>query len=81
MTLIPSIVLPKNIRAAIKRNGSIHVSPRLVRTASVAAAEVLAELKSGTESLSEEEAQLRSGGIRPQRGRPGTALYASSAFR
>ena len=59
MTLIPSIVLPKNILAAIKRNGSIQVSPRLVRAASVPAVEVLAELKSGKEGLTEDEAQRR----------------------
>ena len=60
MTLIPSIVLPKNILAAInKRNGSIQVSPRLVRAASVPAVEVLSELKSGAEGLTEDEAQRR----------------------
>lgn len=59
MTLIPSIVLPKNILASIKRNGSIQVSPRLVRAASVPAVEVLSELKTGAEGLTEEEAQRR----------------------
>jgi P-type Mg2+ transporter len=59
MTLIPSIVLPKNILAAIKRNGSIQVSPRLIRAASVPAAAVLSELKSGAEGLTEDEAERR----------------------
>ena len=59
MLLTPSIVLPKNILAAIKRNGSIQVSPRLVRAASVPAVEVLSELKSGAEGLTEDEAQRR----------------------
>jgi len=59
MTLIPSIVLPKNILAAIKRNGSIQVSPRLIRVASVPAAAVLSELKSGAEGLTEDEAERR----------------------
>ena len=59
MTLIPSIVLPKNILAPFKRNGSIQVSPRLVRAASVPAVEVLSELKSEAAGLTEEEAQRR----------------------
>jgi len=59
MTLIPSSVLPKNILAAIKRNGSIQVSPRLVRAASVPTVEVLSELKSRAEGLTEDEAQRR----------------------
>jgi Mg2+-importing ATPase len=59
MTLIPSIVLPKNILAAIKRNGSIQVSPRLIHAASVAHAEVFSGLKTGAAGLTEEEAQRR----------------------
>jgi Mg2+-importing ATPase len=57
--LTPSIVLPKNILAAIKRNSSIQVSPSLVRAASVPAVEVLSELKSGAEGPTEDEAQRR----------------------
>lgn len=59
MTLIPSIILPKNILVAIKRNDSIQVSPKLIRTASLAAAEVLSELGSGLHGLTEDEAQRR----------------------
>ncbi len=59
MVLIPSFVLPKNILGAIKRTGPIQVSPRLIRAASLAAAEVLSELGSGLHGLTEEEAQRR----------------------
>ena len=59
MTLIPSIVLPKNILAATKRNGSIQVSSRLIHAACVVPAEVFSELKTGAEGLTEEEAQRR----------------------
>jgi Mg2+-importing ATPase len=59
MTLIPSIVLPKNILAAIKRNGSIQVSSRLIHAASIVPAEVFCELKTGAAGLTQEEAQRR----------------------
>jgi Mg2+-importing ATPase len=65
MRLIPSIILPKNILAALKRNGSIEVSPKLIRAASVAASDVLSELGSGAEGLSEEAAQRRWGEYGP----------------
>ena len=59
MVLIPSFVLPKNILGVIKRTGPIQVSPRLIRTASLAASDVLSELGSGLHGLTEEEAQRR----------------------
>ncbi len=59
MVLIPSFVLPKNILGVIKRTGPIQVSPRLIRAASLAAPEVLSELGSGLQGLTEEEAQRR----------------------
>jgi P-type Mg2+ transporter len=59
MVLIPSFVLPKNILGVIKRTGPIQVSPRLIRAASLAAPEVLSELGSGLQGLTEEGAQRR----------------------
>jgi P-type Mg2+ transporter len=60
VALSPSSVLPKNIRTALRKNhGTIQVSPKVVRAASVVAAEVLAGLNSSATGLTEEQAQRR----------------------
>ena len=60
MALSASSVLPRNIRAAAKReSGSIQVSSRIIRIAALSAAESLSELQTGPDGLTEEEAQRR----------------------
>jgi Mg2+-importing ATPase len=62
MALNASSVLPRNIRwawAAKREQGAIQVSLKLISIASLAAAEVLAELDTGADGLTEEEAQAR----------------------
>jgi P-type Mg2+ transporter len=51
--------LPRNLRIARRPNGHIHVSERLTRMASLPPNEVLAELATGPDGLTEEEAQRR----------------------
>jgi P-type Mg2+ transporter len=60
MALSASSVLPRNIRAAARREGaSIQVSPRLIRIAALSATQALSELETGPDGLTEEEAQRR----------------------
>ena len=60
MASLPSSVLPKHITPAAKRsNGAADFSPRLSRTASLSAEQVLAESQCKLEGLSEEEAARR----------------------
>ena len=60
MALSASSVLPRNIRAAAKReSGSIQVSSRLIRIAALSAAQALSQLETGPDGLTEEEAQRR----------------------
>jgi Mg2+-importing ATPase len=60
MALSASSVLPRNLRAAARReSGSIQVSPRLIRIAALPAAQVLSELATGPDGLTEEEAERR----------------------
>ncbi len=60
MASFPSSVLPKDISPAVKRDkGLAEFSPKLARTASLAADQALAELQSGPDGLSEEEAKHR----------------------
>ena len=60
MALSASSVLPRNLRAAVKReSGSIQVSPRLIRIATLSAAEAVSQLETGPDGLTEEEAQRR----------------------
>lgn len=60
MVLIPTSILPRNIPTSRRANGAIQVSSRLIRAASVVPSEVFSELRTGTEGLTEEEAQRRS---------------------
>jgi P-type Mg2+ transporter len=55
----PSAILPRHLLTFRRGNGVIHVSPRLIQAASAAPAQVLAELQTGVEGLTEEEAQRR----------------------
>ena len=60
MALSATSVLPRNLRAAAKReSGSIQVSPRLIRIAALSATDTLSELATGPDGLTEEEAQRR----------------------
>ena len=60
MALSATSVLPRNLRAAAKReSGSIQVSPRLIRIAALSATDALSELATGPDGLTEEEAQRR----------------------
>ncbi len=60
MASIRGSILPRNIRKAIMReNHAIRVSPRLIHTASLPTEEVLSELETTAEGLTEEEAQRR----------------------
>ncbi|HYB90408.1 MAG TPA: HAD-IC family P-type ATPase, partial [Candidatus Binataceae bacterium] len=60
MQFTPSAILPRQFRIAIRReNEPIRVSPRLIRSASAPAADVLAEFRTGANGLSEEDAQQR----------------------
>jgi P-type Mg2+ transporter len=60
MALSATSVLPRNLRAAAKReSGSIQVSPRLIRIAALSAVDALSELATGPDGLTEEEAQRR----------------------
>jgi len=60
MTTFPSSVLPKDITQAAKRDkGLAEFSPRLSTMASLPADQALAELQSGPDGLSEEEATHR----------------------
>jgi Mg2+-importing ATPase len=60
MASIRGSILPRTIRRAIKReHDAIQVSPKLIRTASVPAEEVLSELETRADGLTEEEAQRR----------------------
>jgi P-type Mg2+ transporter len=60
MAFAPNSILPKNFRLAIRRErGAIHVSPKLIRAAAVAPAEVLAELNTRAEGLARDEAERR----------------------
>src|SRR5208283_4186722 len=60
MASLPSSVLPKNIAPPASRDKrSAEVSPKLSRTASLSAEQVLSELQSGADGLSEEEAEHR----------------------
>ena len=59
MVLLPPSILPRNILTFRRANGAIQVSSRLIHAASVALPEVVAELGSRAEGLTEEEAQQR----------------------
>jgi P-type Mg2+ transporter len=60
MPSITSAVLPRNILSIMKgRTGSIQVSPALIKTASIGHDECLAELHTGLNGLTEEEAERR----------------------
>src|SRR5271167_1169747 len=60
MASLPSSVLPKNFAPILKRaSGSMEFSPKLSKYASMTAEQVLAELETGLEGLSEEEAAHR----------------------
>jgi Mg2+-importing ATPase len=59
MVLLPPSILPRNILTFRRANGTIQVSSRLIHAASVALPEVVAELRSRAEGLTEEEAQQR----------------------
>ncbi len=60
MPILPSIILPKNLVAALKRHSSdIRVAPLLLETASVAAPLALDKLGTTANGLSEEAAQAR----------------------
>ena len=59
MALIPAFILPKRILTVSKKHDAIQVSPKLIRAASIAPAEVLSEFKSSPEGLTEEEARRR----------------------
>src|SRR5258708_19774800 len=60
MALSATSVLPRNLRAAAKReSGSIQASPRLIRIAALSATDTLSELATGPDGLTEEEAQRR----------------------
>ena len=82
MALSPSSVLPKNIRTALRKNhGTIQVSPKLVRIASVVAAEALAGLNSSATGLTEEEAQRRLEEFGPNVVASEETLYMAKALR
>ena len=55
----PHSILPRNLLLPRRGSGAIRVSPHLLQAASVAPAEVLSALKTGTEGLTEAEAQRR----------------------
>ena len=59
MVLLPPSILPRNVLTFRRANGTIQVSSRLIHAASVALPEVVAELRSRAEGLTEEEAQQR----------------------
>src|ERR1019366_8844860 len=59
MASLPSSVLPRNLAPAVKRGGSVEFSPKLSKTAALSAEQVLAELETKIEGLSEEEAAQR----------------------
>ena len=53
-------ILPRQLHSVIKRdNGHIEVSPRLIQAAAALPAEVLSELQTRAEGLTEEEAEHR----------------------
>ena len=59
MALSATSVLPRNIRTAARRGNGIQISPRLHRSASIAAELVLRELDTRADGLTEVEAQQR----------------------
>src|SRR5262249_47810484 len=59
MVLLPPSILPRNILTLRRVNGGIQVSSRLIHAASAAVPELVAELRSRVEGLTEEEAQQR----------------------
>jgi Mg2+-importing ATPase len=60
MASLPSSVLPRNLAPAVKRGSStVEFSPKLCKVASLSAQQVLAELETEMEGLSEEEAARR----------------------
>jgi Mg2+-importing ATPase len=59
MVLIPTSIIPKNIFTSRRANGAIQVSTKLIHAASVLPAEVISELKTEADGLSEEAAQRR----------------------
>jgi P-type Mg2+ transporter len=60
MASLPSSVLPRNLAPAVKRGSStVEFSPKLCKVASLSAQQVLAELETQMEGLSEEEAARR----------------------
>jgi len=60
MASLPSSVLPRNLAPTAKRGGgSVEFSPKLSKTASLSAEQVLSELESKITGLSEEEAAQR----------------------
>src|SRR5262249_52669140 len=61
----PHSILPRHLLTLRRGNGVIHVSPKLIQAASVEPAELLSALKTGTEGLTEEEAQRRLGECGP----------------
>jgi P-type Mg2+ transporter len=60
MPVLPSLILPKNVLAALKRPApSMRVSPALIQAARSAAVTMLETLNTGTNGLSSEEAERR----------------------
>jgi P-type Mg2+ transporter len=59
MALSATSVLPRNIRAAARREHAIHVSAKLIRSASLPAELILHEFETRADGLSEAEAQHR----------------------
>jgi P-type Mg2+ transporter len=59
MAASPTSVLPRNIRAAVRRASAIQVSEKLIRSASRPAEVILSEVDTRVEGLTEDEAQRR----------------------
>jgi P-type Mg2+ transporter len=59
MALSATSVLPRNIRAAARREAAIHVSAKLIRSASLPAEQILREFDTQADGLTEAEAQHR----------------------
>jgi P-type Mg2+ transporter len=59
MALSAASVLPRNLRAAVRREDGIHVSAKLIRSASLPAAQILGEFDTRADGLTEAEALER----------------------
>ena len=80
MASLPSSVLPKNFTPSLRRApGSTEFSPKLSKYASMTAEQVLAELESQLQGLSEEEAASRLEAVWSQHRSRGAAIHSTQA--